>query len=546
MTDQLRVVRGQRVVHGGAIGPASIHIRRGVIERVADYRDIPHGAHVDEAGDLVVMPGIVDTHVHLNEPGRTEWEGFSTATRAAAIGGITTLVDMPLNSIPPTTSREAFAAKRAAAKGQCTVDVGFWGGVVPGNAGELEGMVADGIRGFKAFMVDSGVEEFGWSDEKTLEPAMGILANTGAPLLVHAELAGPIDEIAGDIAKMDPKAYATYLASRPPSSEEQAIALITRLCRATKARTHIVHHSAASAIAQLRAARAEGLPLTAETCPHYLHFVAEKIPDGATAFKCAPPIRDSANREALWAALAEGVLELVASDHSPCTPALKGLDPTAYGRARSTTQTGLGIDAGVPIARGSAPSVPAMSRTSTTLGVGPGARGDANPFSDDATNPGIGVGANPHAGSGGSSSGGSSSGGSSSGGSAYGGPGGADFMAAWGGVSGLQLALSVVWTEASSRGHSLVDVTRWMCEAPARLARFVGKKGVIAAGADADLIFFDDFATQVVNPANIEHRHKVTPYAGETLRGVVRATYLRGVKIVDDGKHLVTEGGLLL
>ncbi|CAN5841461.1 allantoinase AllB [soil metagenome] len=487
MTDQFRVVRGQRVVHGGAIAPASIHIRGGVIDRVADYRDIPNGAAVDDAGDLVVMPGIVDTHVHLNEPGRTEWEGFATATRAAAIGGITTLVDMPLNSIPPTTSREAFAAKRAAAKGQCTVDVGFWGGVVPGNAGELAGMVEDGIRGFKAFLVDSGVEEFGWSDESVLRPAMGILSNTGAPLLVHAELAGPIDAVADEIAKMDPTAYATYLASRPPASEEQAIALITRLCRETKARTHIVHHSAASAIAQLRTARAEGLPLTAETCPHYLHFVAEKIPDGATAFKCAPPIRDSANREALWAALAEGVLELVASDHSPCTPALKGIDPIAWlgARARSTTATGMGAAGG----RGSSP--PASS-------------------------------------------------------SAYGGPGGADFMAAWGGVSGLQLALSVVWTEAASRGHSLVDVTRWMCEAPARLARFVGKKGVIAAGADADLIFFDDTATQVVNPAAIEHRHKVTPYAGETLRGVVRATYLRGQKIVENGKHLATDQGHLL
>jgi allantoinase len=477
MTDQIRVVRGQRVVHGGSIGPAAIHIRNGVIERVAEYRDIPHGAHVDDAGDLVVMPGIVDTHVHLNEPGRTEWEGFSTATRAAAMGGITTLVDMPLNSIPPTTSREAFAAKRAAATGQCTVDVGFWGGVVPGNAGELEGMVADGIR-------DSGVEEFGWSDEATLRPAMGILANTGAPLLVHAEVAAPIDAVAADIAKMDPHAYATYLASRPPASEEQAIGLITTLCRETKARTHIVHHSAASAISQLRSARAEGLPLTAETCPHYLHFVAEKIPDGATAFKCAPPIRDSENREALWAALKEGVLELVASDHSPCTPALKGIDQAQWlgTRSRSTTDVGMGV----------------------------------------------GVGASPASGS------------------AYGGPGGADFMAAWGGVSGLQLALSVVWTEAAARGHTLVDVTRWMCEAPARLARFVGKKGVIAPGADADLIFFDDNAKQVVNPAAIEHRHKVTPYAGETLRGVVRATYLRGHKIVEDGKHLVTESGLLL
>lgn len=444
-----RVVRSQRVVTGGAVAPAAIHIAGGTIVAVAPWSDVPAGAQLDDAGDRAVMPGIVDTHVHLNEPGRTEWEGFATATRAAAIGGVTTLVDMPLNSIPPTTTREAFAAKRAAAKGQCSVDVGFWGGVVPGNAGELAGLVADGVRGFKCFLVDSGVEEFGWVGESHLAIAMPILAGLGRPLLVHAEVAGPIEAAEKRLAGADPHQYRTYLASRPEGAEEQAIAMITGLCRATNARTHIVHHSAATALGLLAAAKAQGLPLTAETCPHYLHFVAENIPDGATAFKCAPPIRDAANRELLWKALAAGTLDFVASDHSPCTPNLKKLEE-------------------------------------------------------------------------------------------------GDYMAAWGGVAGLQLALPVVWTEASARGHSLVDLVRWMCEGPAKLAGFTGKKGAIAAGNDADLVIFDDGGTTTVTPQSVHHRHKVTPYAGETLRGSVHATYLRGTKVAEGGRALATEQGELL
>ncbi|HEY4242735.1 MAG TPA: allantoinase AllB [Kofleriaceae bacterium] len=448
MTAPLFVVRSRRVVTGGAERPAAIHIRGGTIERVADWADVPAGAHLEDAGELAVLPGVVDTHVHLNEPGRADWEGFATATAAAALGGATTLVDMPLNSIPPTTTREGFAAKRAAARGQVAVDVGFWGGVVPGNVPELAGLVADGVRGFKCFLVDSGVEEFGWVGERELAPAMGELARLGSTLLVHAEVAGPIDAAAPGLAHADPRKYATYLASRPPAAEEEAIALVTRLCRDTRARTHIVHHSAASALEQLRAARADGLPLTAETCPHYLHFTAEAIPDGATAFKCAPPIRDAANREALWAALADGTLELVASDHSPCNPALKAMEQ-------------------------------------------------------------------------------------------------GDFAAAWGGVSGLQLALSVVWTEASARGHTLVQIARWMSEAPARLAR-LPQKGAIEAGRDADLVIFDDEVGMRVEPAKLRHKHKVTPYAGEALRGEVRATFVRGQCIARDGKLLATTQGALV
>ena len=441
------VVRSRRVVTPEGVVPAAIHVDGGVITRVSPWADA--GPDVQDFGELAILPGIVDTHVHLNEPGRTEWEGFATATRAAAAGGVTTLVDMPLNSIPPTTTREAFAAKRDAAKGQCAVDVGFWGGVVPGNQRELAGLVADGVRGFKCFLVDSGVAEFGWVGEAELAPAMQILASLGKPLLVHAELAGPIDRATAELAGADPHLYATYLASRPPAAEEQAIALVTRLCRATRARTHIVHHSAASALGQLREARAEGLPLSAETCPHYLHFTAEEIPDGATPFKCAPPIRDAANRELLWRALAEGVLDLVASDHSPCTPALKA------------------IEAG-------------------------------------------------------------------------------DFVAAWGGVAGLQLALPVVWTEASKRGHSLADVVRWMCAGPAKLAGFEGRKGAIAAGCDADLVVFADDEPQKITTDRVQHRHKVTPYLGETLRGAVHATFLRGQPVAERGKVLANDLGALL
>jgi allantoinase len=411
-----------------------------VITAVGDWEV----AGAEDFEDLAILPGIVDTHVHLNDPGRTEWEGFQTATRAAAAGGVTTLVDMPLNSIPATTTREALAVKRATAKGRVSVDVGFWGGVVPGNAGELAGMVEDGVRGFKCFLIDSGAPEFGWSDEAVLAPAMGILAPLGVPLLCHAEVAAPIDAAAALLHDADPARYDTWLRSRPPSAEDEAIALIVRLVRDTKARAHIVHHSAATALPRIAAARAEGLPLTAETCPHYLHFVAEQVPDGATAFKCAPPIREAANRELLWQALAEGTLDLVASDHSPCTPSLK--------------QGG--------------------------------------------------------------------------------------FVDAWGGIAGLQLALSVTWTEAKRRGFGLADLARWMSAAPARLAG-LAQKGAIAAGRDADLVVLDPDATFEVRAPAIRHRHDVTPYLGERLAGVVHATYLRGQRVWDGSNVVPDLGGLL-
>jgi allantoinase len=323
------VLRSQRVATPQGIRPASVWIRGGRIERVAAPDEVPSGAPVEDFGEQVVMPGIVDTHVHVNEPGRTEWEGFETATRAAAAGGITTLVDMPLNSVPATTTREGLRAKVEAARGRCHVDAGFWGGVVPGNAGELAGLWQDGALGFKAFLVPSGVDEFQHVEEKDLREALPVLARLGAPLLAHAELPGPIEAAAGVWDGAGPaglREYGRYLRSRPDAAEVEAVELLVRLCRETGARVHVVHVSSAEVLPILRQARAEGLPLTAETCPHYLTFTAEEIPDGGVAFKCAPPIRSRENRERLWEALREGLIDLVATDHSPSPPQRKKVE----------------------------------------------------------------------------------------------------------------------------------------------------------------------------------------------------------------------------
>ncbi len=429
------IIQGYRVLVDGDVRAAAIHVEDGRIAAVTDR--VARADH--DAGHALIMPGIVDTHVHVNEPGRTEWEGFASATRAAAAGGATTIVDMPLNSVPATTTVDALRRKREAAGGQCYVDVGFWGGVVPGNQHELAPLAAEGALGFKAFLVDSGVDEFGWCGEAELGPAMEILAGVGRPLLAHAEVAGPIDAAAAALVGADPRRYETYLASRPPEAEAQAIELLVRLCRATWSRVHVVHHSAASALPLLRGARAEGLPITAETCPHYLRFAAEEIPDGATAYKCAPPIRGRDNRELLWDALASGDLDLVASDHSPCSPGLKKLEA-------------------------------------------------------------------------------------------------GDFAAAWGGISGVQLGLAVTWTEARRRGFGVEDLARWMCAGPARLAGLVGRKGAIAPGYDADLVVWQPDESFTVEPARLQHRHPVTPYAGAELFGVVEQTFVRGVLVHERGQ----------
>jgi allantoinase len=313
------VIRSPRVVLPGGIQPAEIHIEDGRIAAVRPSEPA-RAACEGEISGAVIMAGIVDTHVHVNDPGRSDWEGFATASAAAAAGGVTTIVDMPLNSVPATTSVHGLAVKREAARA-ANVNVEFWGGVVPGNAGELDALADAGVRGFKCFLTPSGVEEFQHVGESDLRGALPILARRGLPLLVHAELPASLQP---PDPHADPRRYSTWLDSRPPRAEVDAIRWLISLCREFRTHIHIVHLAAAAALPLVRAARAESLPLTAETCPHYLSFSAGEIADGATLFKCAPPIRDAANRDALWAGLADGTIDLVATDHSPCPPEMKG------------------------------------------------------------------------------------------------------------------------------------------------------------------------------------------------------------------------------
>jgi allantoinase len=444
------IVRVNRVVTPDGERSASIHIRGGVIERISSFSDVPTATNIYEAGDFVVMPGLVDTHVHINEPGRTEWEGFFTATRAAAAGGITTLVEMPLNSIPATTTVVSLHSKLAVAAGKLSVDIGFWGGVVPGNAHDLLGLWEAGCFGFKCFLIDSGAPEFASVGEGDLREALPILARIGAPLLGHCELPGPIIEAAKNISDNASRtSYQTWLASRPPAAENEAIALLLRLGTEFGVRVHVVHLSSADAISQIQKSRAAGRQLTVETCPHYLTFASEDIPERATQFKCAPPIRERENRERLWASLRDGTIDMIATDHSPCPPEMKRLDS-------------------------------------------------------------------------------------------------GDFLDAWGGISSLQLSLPAVWTEAKRRGFSLTHLARWLCEAPARLAGLDQQKGAIAPGHDADLVVWNPDVGFKVDPAQLHHRHKLTPYAGRDLMGIVEATFLRGVKIFERGNLCAVPAGQVL
>ncbi len=324
------VLRSRRTVTPDGVRPAAVAIRDGRIAAVTGYHDLPG----EDLHDVALLPGLVDTHVHVNEPGRTEWEGFATATRAAAAGGVTTIVDMPLNSLPPTVSADALAVKRAAAAGQCHVDVGFWGGAVPGNAAGLPELYAAGVFGFKAFLVDSGVPEFPPLDAAGLDEA---LRAVDALFLVHAEDPGHLHEAAAS------DAYADFLASRPPGAEVAAVATAVAAARATAARVHVLHLSSAQAVPLIAAARADGVRVTAETCPHYLTLAAEDVPDGATAFKCCPPIRERANADGLWRALAAGLIDIVVSDHSPCPPELKSGDFGSAWGGIASVQLGLPV-----------------------------------------------------------------------------------------------------------------------------------------------------------------------------------------------------------
>ena len=434
---ELQAFLSRRVVTPDGIRAAGVLVEGAVIREVVPSDQVPREAKIIDFGDAAILPGLIDAHVHINDPGRAEWEGFETATRAAAAGGFTCVVDMPLNCVPATTCVGALEDKRAAAKSRCWVDWAAWGGVIADNQKDIAKLAGAGVRGFKCFLVHPGIDEFTMVTEQQLRQALPYVAETNLPLLVHAELPGHIDAATKNLEKADWTQYATYLQSRPEESELSAINLLTSLCREYEFRLHIVHLSASQALTALRAARLEGLPVSVETCPHYLRFQAEAISHGATQFKCAPPIRNVENREQLWSALKDGTIDLVATDHSPCPPEMKRF-----------------------------------------------AEGN--------------------------------------------------FKTAWGGITGLSVALSVMYTEAPAHGFSLRDIARWMAEGPAKLVGCQLQKGRIAAGYDADLVVFDETADFVVTGERLHHRHPFSPYLGEKLKGEVKATYVRGRLVFAD------------
>ena len=435
----LRAFSSSRVITPDGVRPAAVLVEGERIRGVVSADQVPDHAQRENFGDTAILPGLVDSHVHINDPGRADWEGFETATRGAAAGGYTTLVDMPLNCLPATIDVAALAAKRAVARNRCRVDWMAWGGVVPNNQHDIEPLAAAGAAGFKCFLVHPGIDGFSMVSEQELRTALPHIARTGLPLLVHAELPGPIESATEKLRNADWTDYNIYLRSRPEEAELLAIRMLLRLSSEYKFRLHIVHLSASVALPELRDARAMGSALTVETCPHYLHFIAETIPNGGTIFKCAPPIRGRENCDRLWEGLRDGTIDLVATDHSPCPPEMK------------------------KFAQG-------------------------------------------------------------------------DFRAAWGGIASLSMALPVMNTEASKRGFSLSDVARWMAEAPAKLSGCDARKGRIAAGYDADFVLFEPESEFVVSEDRLHYRHPVSPYLGEKLRGVVKATYLRGKLVFRDGE----------
>jgi allantoinase len=329
-----------QIVTPETIRPGAVLVDNGKITGICNEAEIPPN-YRRIAFEDAILPGLVDSHIHINEPGRTEWEGFRTATRAAAAGGYTTLIDMPLNCLPATTTVAALQAKRAAADGQCLVDWAAWGGVSAHNAKDLEPLAQAGVRGFKCFLAEPGIEGFYRVDEAELRTAAPHTARTGLPLLVHAELPEALDRAASNLANPDWRRYDTWLRSRPDEAEVEAIRLMIRLCREYGFRLHIVHLVTAQALPDIRSAKEEGLPITVETCPHYLHFAAEEIPNGSTLHKCAPPIRSAQNREHLWDAVREGLIDLIATDHSPCPPEMKRVEEgnfsTAWGGIASVS-----------------------------------------------------------------------------------------------------------------------------------------------------------------------------------------------------------------
>ena len=435
-----KAFRSTRVVTPGGIQAATVVVDGDRISAISAWDEAPPAATTHDFGDDLILPGLVDSHVHINEPGRTEWEGFATATKAAAAGGVTTLVDMPLNCVPETIDVNSLEAKRDAAKGKAWVDWAAWGGVVRGNAESLPALIRAGVPGFKCFLIHSGIDGFAWVDESDLRTALEKLRGTGLPLLAHAEVSGPVQVAtrALNAQNADWRQYSNYLASRPDAAEVEAIQLLIRLAEEFQTPIHIVHLSSAQALPILSAARARGVPITVETCVQYLWFSDAQIPDGATEYKCAPPIRCAPNREELWNALGQGLIEMVVTDHSPCPPSMKCREEGRFDKA-------------------------------------------------------------------------------------------------WGGIASLGLALPVLATAMGERGISLERIADWMAAAPARLAGLTGRKGVLAAGADADFVIFNPDSEWTVTAADLHFRHKISPYLGTKLRGRVKETWLRGEPVYREG-----------
>ena len=444
----VHALRSRRVITPNGERDAVVVVEAECIVAIKPLSELGADIPLEDLGSLALLPGLIDVHTHINEPGRTEWEGFVTATRAAAAGGFTTLVDMPLNCLPETTNVAALELKREAAQGQCMVDYALWGGCVDGNQHQLEPLALAGVAGFKSFLIYPGCDGFTAIDRSNLERALPHIARTGLPLLMHAELEPSISAAVASLnaTGADWHKYATYLASRPDEAELEAIEMLLELCRRYRFRLHIVHLSTSKAVPMLAAAKREGLALTVETCPHFLHCAAENIPDGATLFKSAPPIRSQENREALWKALRDGIIDLIATDHSPCPPHMK--------RLRQSEDEPL------------------------QAGMEPGR-----------------------------------------------------FDLAWGGIASLSTALSVVWTECVRRELSLQQLSEWTSAAPSRLVGLTAQIGSIEPGKYANFVAFDPDASFTLTPDMLHYRHKISPYLGETLRGRVHSTWLRGERI---------------
>ncbi|QUC21543.1 uncharacterized protein UV8b_05786 [Ustilaginoidea virens] len=463
-----------------AVCPASGKITS-VVPAVLPRSSFPPDATYVDHSPRLLLPGLVDAHVHLNEPGRTAWEGFWTGTRAAAAGGVTTVVDMPLNAVPPTTTVAALAEKLAASRGRCWVDVGFYGGVVPGNAAHLLPLVEAGVRGFKCFLIDSGVDEFPAVTGADVALAMETLKDAATTLMFHAEKEEDVEhqqqrqrQQAGRADDADVTAYQTFLDSRPPALETAAVRDILAAAHvAPSLHLHIVHLSATQCIPLLRAARAEGVNVTAETCFHYLGFAAEDIPAGDTRHKCCPPIRDRRNRDRLWDELLapDSCIRTVVSDHSPCTPQLKLLPPGLC-PAPSPSSSSSDDDA----AAAAAASSPASRQAG-------------------------------------------------------------DFLSAWGGISSVGLGLSIMHSMAKRRGGApaIADIVRLCCQAPAEQVGLSHRKGALRPGLDADICVFDDADVWTFSQPDMRWKNRCSPWEGHEFTGRVTETWLRGRRVFQLG-----------